>query len=222
METTGQMLKRASKGIRNRGKAVTLTDFEELAYEASRSIARVKCLPNINDKGACETGWVTLVVLPWSADGKSVCSTELIRRIEGYVSSRTSSNIAFPGKFRVINPDYIEISVTADVKVTDIELLIDVENEILARLSDFLNPIKGGSRGEGWDFGRMPYFSDFYSLLERIPGVDYVEELSLLITDPGRNNPVLVDRTRILDLEKYSLKQHALVSNGKHSITLKI
>jgi len=72
METTAQMLKRASKTIRNRGKAVTVKDFEELAAEASRSIARVKCLPNMNDKYINETGWVTLVVLPWSTDEKPV------------------------------------------------------------------------------------------------------------------------------------------------------
>lgn len=220
-ETMGQMLKRAPKTIRNRGRAITVKDFEELATEASRSIARVKCLQNMNDKLSHETGGVTLVVLPQSADEKPLCSLELKRRIEEYISGRTSDIITFPRKFRVINPGYIEISVKAEVKVTDIEMMQSVEKGIISRLSVFLNPLKGGARGEGWDFGRMPYFSDFYALLERIPGVDYVEDLSLVITEPG-NNPVFVDAIRVLDLGNYSLKPYALVSNGKHSIALKI
>jgi hypothetical protein len=101
-----------------------------------------------------------------------------------------------------------------------VEVITGVEKEILSRLSNYLNPIKGGSRGEGWDFGRMPYFSDFYALLERVPGVDHVEELSLLITGPDKNS-VVVDAVRILDLENYVLKPYALVSNGKHSYNAK-
>ncbi len=222
METTGQMLKRASKIIRNRGKAVTAKDFEELAMEASRSIARVKCLPNTNDKDNCETGWVTLVVLPQSRDERPVCSPELMRRIEEYILLRTSNCIVFPKNFRVINPGYMEISVNAVVKAADIELMLEVEKKILSGLSDFLNPIRGGARGEGWDFGRMPYFSDFYALLERIPGIDYVDDLSLLITDPDKKNSLTIDTMSKLDMKNYILKPYALVSNGKHSITLKI
>jgi hypothetical protein len=48
---------------------------------------------------------------------------------------------------------------------------------VLARLAAFLHPLTGGLDGAGWAFGRKPYRSDLYALLEATPGVDHVQLL---------------------------------------------
>jgi hypothetical protein len=64
-------------------------------------------------------------------------------------------------------------------------------------LTRFLHPLTGGPEGKGWPFGRDVYLSDVVAVLERVPGVDYVSKLSLLLDgklQEGDCVPVLPDQ----------------------------
>ena len=54
-----------------------------------------------------------------------------------------------------------------------------MKTAVLARLAEFLHPVGGGFEGDGWDFGQSPRDSDFYFLLETVPGVDHVRALDV-------------------------------------------
>ena len=44
----------------------------------------------------------------------------------------------------------------------------------------------GGFDGQGWEFGRKPHRSDFYSLMKEIPEVDHIRSLAVEEQDfPG-------------------------------------
>jgi hypothetical protein len=53
------------------------------------------------------------------------------------------------------------------------------ERAVHQRLADFLHPLTGGLEGSGWDFGRAPHRSDFFALIESVPGVDHVRYLQI-------------------------------------------
>ena len=57
------------------------------------------------------------------------------------------------------------------------EIATDVQAAVLERLALFLHPLTGGPLGSGWEFGRRPYRSDLYALVENTPGVDHVRSL---------------------------------------------
>jgi hypothetical protein len=46
-------------------------------------------------------------------------------------------------------------------------------------LFKYLNPCIGGPEGSGWPFGRELHTSELFALLQRIPGVEFVEELKV-------------------------------------------
>jgi hypothetical protein len=48
-------------------------------------------------------------------------------------------------------------------------------------LEAFFHPITGGPEGAGWPFGRDVYLSDAAAAVMRVPGVDYVSNLDLLL-----------------------------------------
>ena len=48
----------------------------------------------------------------------------------------------------------------------------------MAALQRFLHPLTGGPEGQGWAFGRRPQLSDFYAVIENLPGVDHLRALS--------------------------------------------
>ena len=46
-------------------------------------------------------------------------------------------------------------------------------------LYDYFNPVSGGPDGDGWPFGRPVHSGEVYAVLQRIPGVELVEDVRL-------------------------------------------
>jgi predicted phage baseplate assembly protein len=78
-----------------------------------------------------------------------------------------------------------------------------IKEEALSALYNYLNPITGGPDGQGWPFGRPVQAGEVFGLLQRIRGVDMVEDARLFGA-----NPVTGERgkeTQKLELDPYSL-----------------
>ena len=219
-ETLQEALERGPQILRHQNRAVTLDDFEWLARESSRNIARVKCLPNYNDRGENQSGWVTLVIVPKSTANKPQPSLRLRQQVEKRLKEQTAIVVAFPRHLRVIGPDYKEISIFTTVIAKSFDLIPLVENKVLKKIDSILHPLTGGSDGRGWEFGRFPHLSDLYAILEGVDGVDYVEELTMIIRDKsGLETKISSDNQMGQDMVSYM--PHALVYSGKHTIRVK-
>ena len=209
-EAADTLLKRAPSVLENRHRAVALEDFEWLTKEASRDIARVKVLPNFNDKGQYRTGWVTVVIVPEGTEVNPAPSPELRRKAEAYLRERCP-NVA---SIRVIQPSYVRVDISAELITLKIEAIPDIEHETKLRLSQFLHPLAGGKEGRGREFGSAPCISDIYSLLEDIKDVDHIKKLSMnLLTVEGSRITGITDTTGIVSLPGY-----ALTYSGEHDI----
>ncbi len=221
-ESVEKALERGPQLIKHRNRAVTAEDFEWLARQASRSIARVKCLPNINDQKQREAGWVTIIIVPGSRDVRPQPSPQLKRQVEQYLREHAANVLAFPQHLKVMGPVYQEISIEATIVAEAFDAVPAVEQESFTQLEAFLHPLTGGDKGYGWEFGRLPHLSDFYALLEGIEQVDHVESLTMKIKAANStqqiqvtaNNP-LSDTGNIPDLP------YALVYSGNHKVTVK-
>jgi hypothetical protein len=73
-----------------------------------------------------------------------------------------------------------------------------VEKSAREALQDFLHPLRGGPERLGWEPGRDVFLSDVAAVLERIAGVDYVEELTLSQKGVSAGNSVPVPDDRIV------------------------
>ena len=51
-------------------------------------------------------------------------------------------------------------------------------------LYQYFDPIVGGPDGDGWPFGRPVNVGEVYAVLQRVEGVEYVEDVRLFATDP--------------------------------------
>jgi hypothetical protein len=205
--TVDEMLEIGPASISHRHRAVTIEDFEWLARMASRKVVRVRCLPNRNNEGQSETGWVTVIIVPESTAQKPYPSLLLKKEVEEYLSEHSLSTIASPGHIHVDGPTYIEMGVSADLFVTTIDAATSAVREAKQRLAAFFHPLTGGPGGEGWEFGRGVAVSDVYALLEGIENVDHVEHLTFSGT--GESDFV-------------SIAPNALVANGEHTINARL
>jgi hypothetical protein len=73
-----------------------------------------------------------------------------------------------------------------------------VEARVRQALEVFLHPLRGGPTGDGWELGRHLYLSDVAAVLERIPGVDYVEELGLSVNGTLQGERVTITAERMV------------------------
>jgi len=221
-EALNETLMRGPLTIRHRNRAVTCEDYENLASASSRAVARSRCLPNISISPYGQSrspGTINVIVVPRSTDAKPKLSLQLQETVETYLAARAPFVLVQQEKLKVLEPLYIEVSVTAVLNTLSPELITAVEALAADKLPAFLHPLSGGIDGCGWEMGRLPCLSDLYRLLEGIAGVDHVASLSMQTAVPqatgtSRQFVLMTD-----NVPEFSLPPHGLVCSGEHKVT---
>lgn len=212
---------RGPKQLRHRGRAVTVQDFEDLAFEASPDIARAKSIapsfnpldgnlwfkssqsldPNVlkrHESAAKNVGTLRLLIVPYSTARQPTPNLALIERVSDYLRSRAPATL----KLEVVPPQWQEVTITTTIVPISLQGADRVRSQVLQRLESFLHPLTGGAKGEGWMFGRSPQESDLYAAIAAVPGVDHVETLNI---NPNPNTTLDAD---------------TLVYSGRHLVHL--
>lgn len=222
VESVEKAVERGAYVLKHRNRSITSEDFEQLLYKASRAIARVKCLPHIDNQGGVNPGWVTVLIVPQSHETRPKLSLQLKRSVENYLKEHSANTIIEKNHFQVSEPLYVEASVSTTLIAISPERIPLIETNAFTRLRAFLHPFTGGYQGQGWDFGRLPCFSDFYALLEKIEGVDHVEQLSLRLrtyAEGAIHSEFFLHPEQRTNIE---LPPYAIIYSGEHTVTITI
>jgi hypothetical protein len=223
-ETVSAAIERGAESVKNRGRAVSAEDFEWTAFSASRDVARVLVLPDFNDQGQSEVNWVTVVIVPGTADPRPFPSFELQQIVESYLLARAPAVTVVANQIQVAGPTYVDVDVSAVLYPVSIDEAPQLETAAVSALQAFLHPLTGGPLGQGWDFGALPCFSDFYGLLGAISGVDHIENLSLniYVVDPAGNPSGPTVNISQSNPFNGSLPSYVLIASGNHKITVQL
>ncbi|NTU81480.1 MAG: putative baseplate assembly protein [Chloroflexales bacterium] len=181
---------RAPQILRSGDRAVTAGDYERLARAAHKGLARVRCLQpeaaGTNGQPAYNTVQVLLVPSVNPADALRVTperlklgpEDELFATVQRYLDERRMLTT----RLQIGVPRYQQVTITARIRAHE-HARKTLGWEAETRLCRFLNPLiggnPGGGEGEGWPFDRSLYVSDIIMLLQGIPGVMYIEWVSL-------------------------------------------
>ncbi len=186
-ETLESVKLRAPQELRTRDRAVTAEDYEFLARKASRRVARVRCIQVQGDgsAGSAPPGTVEVLVLPVlpRERERSLDSLQpppdLIEEVSTYLDERRllGTSLVLDG------PSYIGVRVEASVIPLEGADPDRVVAAVDAGLREYLDPLVGGSEGGGWPFGRNISLAEVQSLIQRIPGVDFVQDVTLYQID---------------------------------------
>jgi predicted phage baseplate assembly protein len=212
---TQAMLTIGPRQISHRDRAVSPDDFEHLAYEATRQVAKARCLAATNlarngpgKPDPCDPanrhlardarGFVSLIIVPHSRDPQPCPSLALRRSVADFLRERAPSLLVAGNRLIVRPPDYVVVDLTAHVIVESLEKAADVEKQAVEALRIFLHPLEGGPESEGWDFGRALAASDVFAVLERIKDVDRVETLEFTAGAATRADGVPVGPNELL------------------------
>lgn len=204
-ETVAEAKARAPITLRAQDRAVTLRDYEELARRAAPETARITCLEGDPDQHGAHAVRVLVVPQAVSDPGgrlrfeQLVPGDALLDRITRYLDVRR-----LIGTRLAVGPPYYQgVTVVATLHAfrgTDTDRVRRQAHDALYR---HLDPLTGGSHGTGWPFGRPVQAGEIFAVLQRVPGVELVDEVLLHPADPltGKRG----DQTERIDLEASAL-----------------
>lgn len=202
---------RAPQALRTRTRAVTASDYEFFATSIA-GVARARCLgpeSGVNLK----PGEVRVLVVPDADAQGTVTSLPADRRevIKTFLDERKPLGISVD----VTQPTYIWVAVQAKLRLPDrrtVSMSNDVRQQAEAALRAYINPYTGGPQQQGWPFGRDLHVSEIYSLLQRVPGVEFVEEVHIVIPDgSGPGKPQIVS-------PRLTVPPDAVLCSAQHTV----
>ncbi|MGW7565662.1 putative baseplate assembly protein [Streptomyces tendae] len=185
-ETIEEAKLRAPITLRAQERAVTLRDYEELARRAAPETARITCLEGAENEYGAHA--VRVLVVPQAVPDPGgrlrfeqlVPGDALLSRITRHLDERR-----LIGTRLAVGPPYYQ-GVTV---VATVHAFRDVDADRVRRqahdaLYRHLDPLTGGSDGKGWPFGRPVQTGELFAVLQRVPGVELVDEVVLHPADP--------------------------------------
>ncbi len=180
-ETLDALKERAAITVRTQMRAVTTRDYELLVRLAAPSIARVSCV-DATEMG--RPGHVLVQVIP--AVPEDLRDFELLQphsdvleEIRKFIEPRRPVGAIV----HIEPPKYLGVSVAARLVVQPGATARTVMENADAAIRRFLHPVLGGNEGRGWPFGHPLLLADVHSVLQRVPGVAYVDVVRLIPVD---------------------------------------
>lgn len=202
--------------LRARYRAVTADDFERLVLDdwpmsdaaqalgAGSTIMRAHCVPQRNlvadpTGNIPAAGHVSLVIVPNTPNTLQPQPTGALRTaVQQWLDMRRLLGT----RLHVVGPAYVPVTISATLVLRDdyapaqlreeqaflrnADIINEVRQQAADALQTFFHPLRGGMDGHGWPFGRNVYRSEVYQLLDGLPGVQYVDRVTLSTSDTRR------------------------------------
>jgi predicted phage baseplate assembly protein len=211
-ESVEQAKLRGPLALRTRDRAVTAEDYEQLAYQASPGIARVRCVPATDP---AEAGGVRLLVVPAAAPDERgrlrfedlVPTEELLARVSEYLGERR----AVGARLMVEPPFYQGVTVVAQLTARPRSSVDAARTAAVEALYGYFDPLTGGPDGAGWPFGRPVQAGEVFAVLQRLSSIELVDDVLLFAADPltsQRGEPV----------QRIDLDSNALAFSFEHQV----
>jgi predicted phage baseplate assembly protein len=160
-----------------------------------------------------QAGAVRVLVVPAASEeggiklGELVPEEAMLRRIAEHLDQ-----VRLIGTRVLVEPPrYRGVTVVARIIARPRVDTARVRTDALAALHSYLNPISGGPDATGWPFGRPVAAGEIFGLLQRIRGVDMVEDIRLFGANP-------VTGVREGESQRIELDSCSLVFSFEHQV----
>jgi hypothetical protein len=201
-------VRQAVLGIRERYRAVTSDDYEFLSTVGFNQwlkssqlslnlVARAHCVPQRNldagveaDRLKLRPEHVSVVIVPSPemsdpqvVDGNSVSSDlgSTPQPTAGQISALSSYldvRRMLTTKLHVTGPFYVHVSAQLIIARNPDALPDELKVAVNTSLTNWLNPLPSAG-GNGWPFGRDVFVAEVYKIVEKIPGIDFITDVTL-------------------------------------------
>ena len=171
---------RAAAALQSNNRAVTPSDFEYLAKQSpGANVARARALPlfHPNFPNGQIPGVVTVIVVSNSPAPNPSPNQTTLQAVCNFLDAHR----LLTSELYVVGPVYRKIKIEVQLVVAPGYDLAAVQNAVQAALTNFFDPLTGGTDGTGWPFGGEIYYSDVYRVIFQTSGVQRIQDNQLLI-----------------------------------------
>ena len=190
-------MRRGPEMLRNRGRAVTVEDYNFLAMQSSTELATACALAPYDPYAPPPIGGgpygslnrgpgnVNVIIVP--ALGPSVSATpmptpELVQQVTAYLSPRCD----LTALLQVQSPRYLPIDVNISASPWQTALssgllssAYEFQTNIENLITQYFHPVVGGSAGTGWPVGASAYIGDLYQFIMPPDTMGFISSLTI-------------------------------------------
>ncbi|MBV9598718.1 MAG: baseplate J/gp47 family protein, partial [Chloroflexi bacterium] len=144
-------------------------------------------------------------------EGQAPWDVPVVRAVRAHLDERR----VVGARLDVRAPRAIDVSVEVTLRVstrTEQYVIENVRRAAERALYTYLSPYTGGPDGKGWPIGRDLHVSEIYARLQRVSGVEYVDEVRVTIPDPNSPDGVQTVSPRL------GLTSDAVLRSGQHKV----
>ncbi len=203
-ETLAAIRERGPQRLRHRDRAISASDIEWIARDASPEVARARCLAITGPAGHAQRGWITVIVVPRTSEDRPWPSAELQRRVAEYLRARVPASVV--QRLQIVEPNYIALNVSAEIVPVNPNAAAMVEARLRQNLDRYLHPLTGGPDRKGWGFGEGVHLSNIAAVIEATDGVDYARNIHLYVDGGEHCQSVEVPRNTLICAGAHELK----------------
>lgn len=216
-------LERIPAELRRRDRAVTSSDFKELALlTPGGNIGRAECLPRFHpDTPDTEAAGVVSVVVWPSSDARHPDAPMPDRNQQQLVCRWLDARRLVTTEHYVLPPSYRPIAVAVGVVVKQGYGVDAVRHWVEQVIRQYLAPLPPfGPSGEGWPLGRRVHGPELEAAALQVEGVEYLSGLEVVAVDGQTRS---LDREKLtVDLHKYEVVELTSISVEEGDITVNL
>lgn len=149
IETIESARLRGANVISAQERLVSPLDFQRAVQAYSSVIAKVRCIPGYAPNGRKDGRVVSIVVMMQDYQTGSYSFHNLKKPLSAYLLSQCEATIS-PDDLYLTEPIYMELSVDVWVETAQMEKAFPIQNMLIDRITEFLDPLNG------WEIGVLP------------------------------------------------------------------
>ncbi|MFV0257742.1 MAG: putative baseplate assembly protein [Acidimicrobiales bacterium] len=195
-ETLTDGLDRVGTELRRRDRAVTASDFAELAYQADPGVVRAEVLARFrpSEPGQTAPGSVTVIVWP-DRDPVHPGAPRPTRSLLDRVCAHLDRRRLITTELYVVPPTYVPLAVSVGIAVKPGHGIDAVRRWVALVVRQYLAPVPPfGPEGDGWPLGRLVRAAELEAAALQVDGVQYLTGLLLAAVDPDGRIGEVTDR----------------------------
>ncbi len=199
-ETVGEAIRRAAAENKHHFRAVTESDFEELAVNKEPSIRKVKCLTGVDADGKEVPGEVTLVLLTDDYNDRGAGFERLKSRLYEWFQDKLPAAYAGSERFHIRRAELVEIELHVEAVITDYQRMFRIQKDLQDKLTRFLDPVTGNFDGGGWEIGQLPERSQLEALIRSDEDVESLRRCTVFTRIVNRTGSPAVSYDEIRNM----------------------
>ena len=190
-ESIDNALIRGPQELHSLERAVTARDYELVALDSSRAVARAKALTRAALWRHAALGTVEVLLVPHLTEDEQQEGRVTVAMLHEHETEAAYNQIQSAlderrplGTTCVVNwANYKTVQVTVRIVVGREEDQTAVKQRVLERLHQTINPLPTRFNGTGWPFGQALRVSDIYTIALAEPGVRWADGVRLLVEE---------------------------------------